>query len=91
MSEKEAEYFSPVATSRFLGRGFLNGITILSPRESSSECGAPLEMKRRNVRTLSLIVVTFTYLLIGAAIFDVLEGPYNEETYDGLVEVRGFY
>ena len=31
-------------------------------------------MKRRNVRTLSLIVVTFTYLLIGAAIFDVLEG-----------------
>ena len=32
------------------------------------------KMKRRNVRTLSLIVVTFTYLLIGAAIFDVLEG-----------------
>ena len=26
------------------------------------------------MRTLSLIVVTFTYLLIGAAIFDVLEG-----------------
>ena len=45
-------------------------------------------MKRRNVRTLSLIVVTFTYLLIGAAIFDVLEGPHNEETYDGLVQVR---
>ena len=45
-------------------------------------------MKRRNVRTLSLIVVTFTYLLIGAAIFDVLEGPTNEETYDGLVQVR---
>ena len=31
-------------------------------------------MKRRNVRTLSLIVVTFTYLLIGAAVFDALEG-----------------
>ena len=45
-------------------------------------------MKRRNVRTLSLIVVTFTYLLIGAAIFDVLEGGYNEESYDGLVKVR---
>ena len=45
-------------------------------------------MKRRNVRTLSLIVVTFTYLLIGAAIFDVLEGPTDEETYDGLLQVR---
>jgi hypothetical protein len=28
------------------------------------------EMKRQNVRTLSLIVCTFTYLLIGAAVFD---------------------
>eukprot|EP00093_Oithona_nana_P004941 04941.XXX_203703_206299_1 [CDS] Oithona nana genome sequencing. len=45
-------------------------------------------MKRRNVRTLSLIVVTFTYLLIGAAIFDVLEGPTDEETFDGLLQVR---
>ena len=48
----------------------------------------PKKMKRRNVRTLSLIVVTFTYLLIGAAVFDVLEGGYNEESYDGLVKVR---
>ena len=30
------------------------------------------------MRTLSLIVVTFTYLLIGAAIFDVLEGIYTQ-------------
>lgn len=30
-------------------------------------------MKKQNVRTLSLIVCTFTYLLIGAAIFDALE------------------
>ena len=45
-------------------------------------------MKRRNVRTLSLIIVTFTYLLIGAAIFDTLEGGYNEASYDGLVNVR---
>lgn len=45
-------------------------------------------MKRRNVRTLSLIVVTFTYLLIGAAVFDALEGDYNEETYAGLVKIQ---
>lgn len=30
-------------------------------------------MKRQNVRTLSLVVCTFTYLLIGAAVFDSLE------------------
>lgn len=35
-------------------------------------------MKRQNVRTLSLIVCTFTYLLVGAAIFDALESE-NEE------------
>ena len=31
------------------------------------------KMKRQNVRTLSLVVCTFTYLLIGAAVFDALE------------------
>ena len=30
-------------------------------------------MKKQNVRTLSLIVVTVTYLLIGGAIFDSIE------------------
>jgi potassium channel subfamily K protein 9 len=30
-------------------------------------------MKRQNVRTLSLIVCTVTYLLVGAAVFDALE------------------
>ena len=30
-------------------------------------------MKKQNVRTLSLIVCTFTYLLVGAAVFDALE------------------
>ncbi|NWV09462.1 KCNK3 protein, partial [Ptilonorhynchus violaceus] len=30
-------------------------------------------MKRQNVRTLALIACTFTYLLVGAAVFDALE------------------
>lgn len=30
-------------------------------------------MKKHNVRTLALIVCTFTYLLVGAAVFDALE------------------
>ena len=40
------------------------------------------------VRTLSLIIVTFTYLLVGAAIFDALEGPNNEQVKEGLVQLR---
>ncbi|XP_037549674.1 potassium channel subfamily K member 9 [Nematolebias whitei] len=34
-------------------------------------------MKRQNVRTLSLIVCTFTYLLVGAAVFDALESEFE--------------
>ena len=45
-------------------------------------------MKRRNVRTLSLIVVTFTYLLIGAAVFDALEGPHNENAFEALSKIK---
>ncbi|XP_016283103.2 potassium channel subfamily K member 15 [Monodelphis domestica] len=32
-----------------------------------------LDMKRQNVRTASLILCTFSYLLVGAAVFDALE------------------
>lgn len=42
-------------------------------------------MKKQNVRTLSLIVCTFTYLLVGAAVFDALESDY-ELRQRGLVE-----
>lgn len=46
-------------------------------------------MKRQNVRTLSLIVCTLTYLLVGAAVFDALESD-NEMQQRALVEkVRG--
>lgn len=48
-------------------------------------------MKKRNVRTLSLIVVTFTYLLIGAAIFDALEGGHNEQAYEALQTVKSTF
>ncbi|XP_043918771.1 potassium channel subfamily K member 3 [Protopterus annectens] len=37
-------------------------------------------MKRQNVRTLALIICTFTYLLVGAAVFDALESKH--ETLD---------
>lgn len=43
-------------------------------------------MKRQNVRTLSLIVCTFTYLLIGAAVFDALESEYEVENKRKLLE-----
>jgi len=41
-------------------------------------------MKRQNVRTLSLVVTTFTYLLIGAAVFDALESSTEEKRVDAL-------
>lgn len=36
-------------------------------------------MKKQNVRTLSLIVCTFTYLLVGAAVFDALESQNESD------------
>lgn len=40
-----------------------------------------LAMKRQNVRTLSLVVCTFTYLLIGAAVFDALESETESKRW----------
>jgi potassium channel subfamily K member 9 len=41
-------------------------------------------MKKQNVRTLSFIISTFTYLLIGAAIFDALESRKEESIKEEL-------
>ena len=41
-------------------------------------------MKKQNVRTLSLIVGTFTYLLIGAAIFDFIESEEEQRQKEAL-------
>lgn len=38
-------------------------------------------MKRKNIRTLSLLVVTLTYLVIGAAFFEYLESPSENTTF----------
>ncbi|KAK2707465.1 two pore potassium channel protein sup-9-like [Artemia franciscana] len=45
-------------------------------------------MKRQNVRTLSLVVCTFTYLLIGAAVFDFLESEAEVKRWEVLVETK---
>ncbi|KAI8045990.1 hypothetical protein M5D96_002190 [Drosophila gunungcola] len=45
-------------------------------------------MKRQNVRTLSLVVCTFTYLLIGAAVFDSLESPTEAKRWEFLQAVK---
>lgn len=47
-----------------------------------------MRMKRANVRTLSLVVCTFTYLLIGAAVFDSLESETETTRWDFLSQVR---
>lgn len=41
-------------------------------------------MKKQNVRTVSLIVCTFTYLLVGAAVFDALESGNEKMRSDVL-------
>lgn len=45
-------------------------------------------MKRKTVRTLSLIVCTFTYLLVGAAVFDALESDHEMNTRRLLKEME---
>lgn len=36
-------------------------------------------MKKQNIRTIALIVSTFTYLLFGAAVFDALESNNEKD------------
>ncbi|KAJ0173784.1 hypothetical protein K1T71_010933 [Dendrolimus kikuchii] len=45
-------------------------------------------MKRQNVRTLSLVVCTFTYLLIGAAVFDALESETESKRWEVLSDMK---
>lgn len=49
-----------------------------------------IKMKRQNVRTLSLVVCTFTYLLIGAAVFDSLESETESKRWD-LLSSNNYY
>eukprot|EP00090_Calanus_glacialis_P004965 TRINITY_DN13777_c0_g1_i1.p1 TRINITY_DN13777_c0_g1~~TRINITY_DN13777_c0_g1_i1.p1 ORF type:complete len:451 (-),score=79.27 TRINITY_DN13777_c0_g1_i1:48-1400(-) len=45
-------------------------------------------MKKQNVRTLSLIVATITYLLIGAAIFDAIESEEEKRQKEALITME---
>ncbi|XP_041421085.1 potassium channel subfamily K member 3-like [Xenopus laevis] len=45
-------------------------------------------MKRQNVRTLALILCTFTYLLVGAAVFDALESQEETKENESLKEKK---
>ncbi|XP_042868139.1 two pore potassium channel protein sup-9-like [Penaeus japonicus] len=45
-------------------------------------------MKKQNVRTLSLIVITLTYLLVGAAVFDALESEHESRKSRALKKIE---
>ncbi|XP_037051110.1 two pore potassium channel protein sup-9-like isoform X2 [Bradysia coprophila] len=45
-------------------------------------------MKKQNVRTISLIVCTFTYLLVGAAVFDALESDTEKKRFEALNDIE---
>ena len=43
-------------------------------------------MKRQNIRTLSLVVITLTYLIVGAAVFDYFESDHEMRENAELVQ-----
>lgn len=46
---------------------------------SSGELNDPFQVQKKNIRTAALIVCTFTYLIIGACVFDALEdAPFTD-------------
>jgi hypothetical protein len=49
-----------------------------------------MRMKKQNIRTISLIIVTFTYLLIGAAVFDSLESETEKKRWEALQGVYAY-
>ena len=53
-----------------------SGGNISATNEASitrGELNDPFQVQKKNIRTAALIVCTFTYLIIGACVFDSLE------------------
>uniref|UniRef100_A0A1I8HRM2 Potassium channel subfamily K member 9 n=1 Tax=Macrostomum lignano TaxID=282301 RepID=A0A1I8HRM2_9PLAT len=71
----------PVHWSVALGKSPAHFKHRLSIRSAAATAAAvpQAKMRRQNIRTLALIVVTFTYLLVGAVIFDVIESGHEIE------------
>lgn len=44
---------------------------------TSGELNDPFQVQKKNIRTAALIVCTFTYLIIGACVFDALEHAHS--------------
>ncbi|CAF1452472.1 unnamed protein product, partial [Didymodactylos carnosus] len=47
--------------------------TTTTPPQINDELNVAFQIKKHNIRTISLIICTFTYLIIGACVFDALE------------------
>ncbi len=46
---------------------------------TSGELNDTFQVQKKNIRTAALIVCTFTYLIIGACVFDALEdAPFTD-------------
>jgi hypothetical protein len=43
---------------------------------TTGELNDPFQVQKKNIRTAALIVCTFTYLIIGACVFDALENAH---------------
>ena len=53
--------------------------TVTQKTITTAELNDTFQVQKKNIRTAALIVCTFTYLIIGACVFDALEnGPSIE-------------
>jgi hypothetical protein len=50
-----------------------NSLVDQSQQFTAGELNDPFQVQKKNIRTAALIVCTFTYLIIGACVFDALE------------------
>jgi hypothetical protein len=53
--------------------------TISQKPITTGELNDPFQVQKKNIRTAALIVCTFTYLIIGACVFDAIEdAPFTD-------------
>jgi hypothetical protein len=57
---------------------------------TAGELNNPFQVQKKNIRTAALIVCTFTYLIIGACVFDALEDAPFTDRYVFSDEIRCF-
>jgi hypothetical protein len=62
-----------------MGKTTSGGQTSTETPISTGELNDTFQVQKKNIRTAALIVCTFTYLIIGACVFDAVEdAPFTD-------------